>query len=179
MHRQICLLAEGVMSSALTKNEYGVMIGKKEEREETQPRAEQEASMRKRKGQKVLNESEPQEARRCKGWGKLYSIMNEVGWWVVSSEHLIVIGCAVCFSHGLLQVRFCCNKAILTFLYFYALLEDVNRMWYTSCRAKTFHPMAPLNWMEARPAGPGRKGTLKRRASCPLASRWLPSVSEV
>ena len=43
---------------------------KKEEREETQPRAEQEASMRKRKGQKVLNESEPQEARRCKKWGQ-------------------------------------------------------------------------------------------------------------
>ena len=41
-----------------------------------------------------------------------------------------------------------------------------------------FHPMAPLNWMEARPAGPGRKGTLNRRASCPLVSRWLPSVSE-
>ena len=41
-----------------------------------------------------------------------------------------------------------------------------------------FHPMAPLNWMEARHAGPGRKGTLNRRASCPLVSRWLPSVSE-
>ena len=41
-----------------------------------------------------------------------------------------------------------------------------------------FHPMAPLNWMEARPVGPGRKGTLNRRASCPLVSRWLPPVSE-
>ena len=41
-----------------------------------------------------------------------------------------------------------------------------------------FHPMAPLNWMEVRPAGPGRKGTLNRRASCPLVSRWLPSVSD-
>ena len=38
------------MSPALTNNEYGVMIGKK-------------------KKKKVLkNESEPQEARRCKGW---------------------------------------------------------------------------------------------------------------
>ena len=47
------------MSPALTKNEYGVMIGKrkkkkkkkkKEEKEETQPRAELEASMRKKEG---------------------------------------------------------------------------------------------------------------------------------
>ena len=37
-----------------------------EEKEETQPRAELETSTRK----KVLNDSEPQEARRCKGWGK-------------------------------------------------------------------------------------------------------------
>ena len=41
------------MSPALTKNEYGVMVGKKrkkkeEQREETQPRAELEASMRKK-----------------------------------------------------------------------------------------------------------------------------------
>ena len=41
-----------------------------------------------------------------------------------------------------------------------------------------FHPMAPLNEIEARSAGPGRKGTLNRRAFCHLESRWLPSVSE-
>ena len=38
------------MSPALTKNEYGVMIGKKagkQEKEETQPRAELEASTQK------------------------------------------------------------------------------------------------------------------------------------
>ena len=57
------------------KNEYGVMIGKKAEKaekEEIQPRAELEASMQKKekKKKRVLNESEPQEARRCKGWGK-------------------------------------------------------------------------------------------------------------
>ena len=48
MHRQICLLAEDPTSH---KNEYGVMIGKKrdEEREETQPRAELEAGMRKKR----------------------------------------------------------------------------------------------------------------------------------
>ena len=83
------------MSPAFTKNESGVMTGEKNEekneekeekveKEETQPRAELEASMRK----KVLNESEPQEARRCKGWGKQYNIISEVGWWVVSYEHL-------------------------------------------------------------------------------------------
>ena len=61
------------MSPAPTKNDYGVMIGKKsrkkEEKEETLPRAELEASMQKR-GE--LNESEPQEARKCKDsdWGK-------------------------------------------------------------------------------------------------------------
>ena len=38
------------MSPALTKNEYGVMIGKREEeKEETQPRAELEASMQKKR----------------------------------------------------------------------------------------------------------------------------------
>ena len=56
----------------------------KEEKEETRPRAELEASMRK----EVLNESELQEARRCKGSGKWYGIMSEVGWWVLSYEHL-------------------------------------------------------------------------------------------
>ena len=40
--------------SSHKKNEYGVMIGNKEEREETQPRAEQEASMRKRKRTKGI-----------------------------------------------------------------------------------------------------------------------------
>ena len=41
-----------------------------------------------------------------------------------------------------------------------------------------FHPMTSLNWMEDRPAGPGRKRMLNRRASCLLENRWLPSVSE-
>ena len=44
------------MSPALTKSEYGVMIGKesrkKEEKEETQPRAELEASMQRKGGVK-------------------------------------------------------------------------------------------------------------------------------
>ena len=42
-----------------------------------------------------------------------------------------------------------------------------------------YHPMAPLNWVEARAAGPGRKGMLNRRASCPLVSRWLPPVIQI
>ena len=66
MHRPICLLTEEGMSPGLIRNEYGVMKGKIRKKEETQPREELEASMQK----KVLNESEPQEARRCKGWGK-------------------------------------------------------------------------------------------------------------
>ena len=57
MHRQICLLAQDGISPALTKkNDYGVMIGKesrkKEEKEETQPRAELEASMQRKGGVK-------------------------------------------------------------------------------------------------------------------------------
>ena len=37
MHRQIRLLAEDGMSPALTKNEYGVMIGEKKKKKEKKP----------------------------------------------------------------------------------------------------------------------------------------------
>ena len=53
------------MSPALTKNEYSDDRKKEEaeEKEETQPRAKRACKKR------LLNESEPQEARICKGWG--------------------------------------------------------------------------------------------------------------
>ena len=65
-----------------------------------------------------------------------------------------------------LQVRFCCKKTILI-LFMRAVKMSTEGDIRVAGQSK-FHPMAPLNWMEARPAGPGRKGTLNRRASCPL-----------
>ena len=69
------------MSPALTKNEYGIMIRKKkkekkgeeveeEKEEKEQPMAMGRTGSEHAKKTKVLNESEPQEARRCKGSGK-------------------------------------------------------------------------------------------------------------
>ena len=65
------------MSPALTKKriwcddrEKKEKKEKKKKKKKTQPRAELEASMRKKGG---INASEPQEARRCKSWGKYYN----------------------------------------------------------------------------------------------------------
>ena len=57
------------MSPALTKNEYGVMVGKKKKKKKNKEKKPSQGQNWKRACEKkVLNESEPQEARRCKGW---------------------------------------------------------------------------------------------------------------
>ena len=48
--------------------------------------------------------------------------------------------------------------------------------WKRACEKKKKKVLNESEPQEAR--RPGRKGTLNRRASCPLVSRWLPSVSE-
>ena len=67
MHRQVCLLAEDGMSPALTKNEYGVMIGQKKQKRKQKKNPAKGRTGREH-AKRVLNESEPQEARICKGW---------------------------------------------------------------------------------------------------------------